>query len=131
VDFFKIVVAFPAVAVGGQEGKELLEVVEVTVETARENDETPAGGMRRALEALAAALAKAGPDASLPRGVYAALDGAELVTRAELARGNGNQLPLLLPSFVFLVALPIAGEDEALALARRTECLIERAPADG
>jgi hypothetical protein len=30
-----------------------------------------------------------------------------------------------MPSFVFLVALPIVGEDESLALARRTESLVE------
>jgi hypothetical protein len=115
----------------GQEGKVLLELVVMTIGGACEKDESPAAGMRRALERLAAELAMAGSDGPAPRGVYAALDGAELVTRAELARGNGHQLPLLLPGFVFLVALPIVGEDEALALARRTESLIEEAMANG
>lgn len=110
----------------------LLAVVDVTVAAVGEKDESLAGAMRRALEKLAAVLVAAGPESrAVPRGVHAALDGAELVTRGELAHGNAERLPLLLPSFVFLVSLPIAGEDEALALARRAERMIEEAIGDG
>jgi hypothetical protein len=59
--------------------------------------------------------------------VDAALDRAELVIRGELAGGNAEQLPALMPSFVFLVTLPIVKQDEALYLSRRTSELIERA----
>jgi hypothetical protein len=45
--------------------------------------------------------------------------------RGELLSGNAAQLPQLLPSFVFLVALPIVDQDRALELSRRTSELIE------
>jgi hypothetical protein len=57
--------------------------------------------------------------------VEAALDGAEMVMRGELASGGAARLPRLLPSFVFLVTLPIVDQDRALALSRRTTQLIE------
>jgi hypothetical protein len=51
--------------------------------------------------------------------VRLALDGAELVMRGELIRGNGTRLGALVPSFVFLVTLPMVEQDEALALSQR------------
>jgi hypothetical protein len=57
--------------------------------------------------------------------VGAALDGAELVIRGELVRGNADRLADLMPSFVFLVTLPIVDQDEALALSRRAAELVE------
>jgi hypothetical protein len=47
------------------------------------------------------------------------------VMRAELARAHAKQLPDLLPSFVFLVTLPIVGQDEALELSQRAARLVE------
>lgn len=47
--------------------------------------------------------------------------------RGELARGNANQLPALMPSFVFLVTLPIVEQDEALNLSRRASELLDGA----
>ena len=47
--------------------------------------------------------------------------------RGELVSGNAAQLPALMPSFVFLVALPVVDQDRALELSRRTERLVEGA----
>jgi hypothetical protein len=57
--------------------------------------------------------------------VCVALDGAELVIRGELARGRAAQLAPLVPSFVFLVTLPVLDQDEALEMSRRASELIE------
>ena len=57
--------------------------------------------------------------------VGAAIDGAELVMRGELLSGNADRLPALMPSFVFLVALPVVDQDRALELSRRTIELID------
>lgn len=88
-------------------------------------DELAVTSVRGGLARIAAALAS---DVSAPDtpAVRAALDGAELVMRGELVNGNGSWLPRLMPSFVFLVALPIAGQDRALELSRRATELIER-----
>jgi len=61
------------------------------------------------------------------RAVEAALDGAEMVVRGELVSGNADQLERLMPSFVFLVALPVVEQDRALALSRRAAELITKA----
>ena len=45
--------------------------------------------------------------------------------RGELVSGNAAQLPALMPSFVFLVALPVVDQDRALELSRRTSELID------
>jgi hypothetical protein len=90
-------------------------------------DESLVAAIRRDLAKVAAA-AGAERRRSAPQGeVDAALDHAELVMRGELAGGNAEQLPALMPSFVFLVTLPIVKQDEALDLSRRTSELIERA----
>jgi hypothetical protein len=57
--------------------------------------------------------------------VSAAIDGVELVIRGELVLGNSRRLPALLPGFVFLVTLPIIGQDEALDLSRRVANIID------
>jgi hypothetical protein len=88
-------------------------------------DELAVKGLRRGLARIAAALSdRAGSPDMLA--VQAALDGAELVIRGELVNGNGSWLPRLMPSFVFLVALPIVEQDRALALSRRCTELIQR-----
>jgi hypothetical protein len=50
--------------------------------------------------------------------------------RGELVCGNAEQLPALLPGFVFLVTLPVVEQDKALQLSRRTARLVERALGD-
>jgi len=45
--------------------------------------------------------------------------------RGELLAGDAERIAILMPSFVFLVVLPIVGQDEALALSRRTAQLVE------
>ena len=59
--------------------------------------------------------------------VAAALVRTELVTRGELMRGDEAALRDQLPGFVFLVVLPGAGMDRALALANRARDLLEEA----
>jgi hypothetical protein len=84
-----------------------------------------------AMRAALAEVARAGGAGSLEepkeRGVLAALDGAELVTRGQLAVGSPEQLRVLIPSFIFLVVLPILQQDDALALSERAKQLIEKA----
>jgi hypothetical protein len=89
-------------------------------------DEQLVRQVRWGLARLAAAVGAAAPPAEAPENaVRVALDGAELVMRGELIRGNGNQLGALMPSFVFLVTLPMLEQDEALELSIRTSALIE------
>lgn len=90
-------------------------------------DESLVAGVRSGLAKVAAALGNGGPDRDSRTAVGAALDGAEMVMRGELVIGNGGQLPTLLPSFVFLVVLPVVEQDRALELSRRTSELVERA----
>jgi hypothetical protein len=90
-------------------------------------DEMLVATVRRALARVAAALGGEGSEGASGSAVGAALDGAEMVMRGELVRGNAAQLPALMPSFVFLVTLPIVEQDEALDLSRRTSELIEGA----
>jgi hypothetical protein len=83
--------------------------------------------MRRGLANVVAAVG-AGREACAPEGaVGAALDGAEMVIRGVLVSGNGAQLPELMPSFVFMVVLPVVDQDQALNLSKRTAQLMERA----
>lgn len=90
-------------------------------------DESLVATIRQSLAKVAAAVSAARRGGAPHSAVSAALDGAELVMRGELASGNAAQLPSLLPSFVFLVTLPVVGQDEALDLSRRTSELIEGA----
>lgn len=89
-------------------------------------DEGLVADLRRSLAGLAADLS---PDAETADSVAvrATLDGMEVVTRGELICGNRERLPQLLPGFVFLVALPIVGQDRALELSRRTTALVASA----
>ena len=90
-------------------------------------------GDREVVENLRGALAEIAialwPDQEEPSvaSAVAALDGAESVIGAELLRGNPQQLPRLMPSFVFLVALQVAGQDRAFELSQRVTELIEEA----
>lgn len=86
-------------------------------------DEALVRGIREGLARIAAAVAPGAEDSNL-RTVQAALDGAEMVVRGELVSGNEEQLPRLMPSFVFLVALQTVGQDRALALSKRASELI-------
>jgi hypothetical protein len=88
-------------------------------------DELLVAKMKGRLAEVAAAIGAAKIDGAPRNAVWAALDGAELVMRGELLSGNAGRLLWLMPSFVFLVTLPIVEQDEALELSRRTSELIE------
>jgi hypothetical protein len=90
-------------------------------------DELLVARVRRALAKVAAVLDGNGPDGASRGAVDAALDGAEMVMRGELVRGNAGELPALMPSFVFIVALTVADQDRALELSRRAARLLEGA----
>jgi hypothetical protein len=87
-------------------------------------DESLVSSVREGLARVAAAVAAGSVEPSL-RAVQIALDGAEMVMRGELVSGNEDRLPSLMPSFVFLVALPTVGQNRALALSRRAQSLVE------
>ena len=87
-------------------------------------DESLVSGLRRALVKVAAALDADPEDAHLNR-VRFAIDSAEMATLGELMAGNASRLPRLLPSFVFMVALPVAGQDLALKLSQRAAELVD------
>jgi hypothetical protein len=87
-------------------------------------DELLVTGVRRGLAKIAVALSGGDSDDPAANAVGAALDGAEMVMRGELVRGKAEQLPALMPSFVFLVALTVADQDRALELSRRAEELL-------
>jgi hypothetical protein len=90
-------------------------------------DESLVAALRGGLAKIAAAVGGQGEDPPR-RAVSTALDGAEMVVRGELLSGNREKLPRLMPSFVFLVALPIVDQDRALELSQRTEELLEAEP---
>jgi hypothetical protein len=90
-------------------------------------DEQLVAELRRSLARVAAALGGDGAEPTNDIAVAATLDGAEMVMRGELVMGNAAQLPALLPSFVFLVTLPVVDQDKALELSRRCEALVEEA----
>jgi hypothetical protein len=90
-------------------------------------DEALVEAIRQGLARLAAAIGGEGRGEERASGVRVVLDGTELMVRSELIRGQAKQLRGLLPGFVFLVALSIVEQDEALELSRRTSELIEGA----
>ena len=55
-----------------------------------------------------------------------ALDGAEFVVRGDILLGQSARLSQRLPSFVFLVLLPLLGKPEALRAADRAARLLDR-----
>lgn len=90
-------------------------------------DELLVARVRSGLAKVAAALGSESLEGASRSAVGAALGGAEMVMRGELVSGNADRLPALMPSFVFLVALPVVDQDRALELSRRTERLVEGA----
>lgn len=91
-------------------------------------DEALARRTREKLARIAIALGFDGKG-ERARVVTVALDGAEMALRGELVSGNADQLPQLLPSLVFLVALPLVDQDHALELSHRIAELIADAMA--
>jgi hypothetical protein len=87
-------------------------------------DERLIATARRSLTRIAAAVGAGHSDSAPDKTVSLLLDGAEIVMRAELVRGN--PLAKAMPDFVFLVVLPFVEQDEALELSRRTAALLER-----
>jgi len=83
--------------------------------------------VRRGLAKIAAALNGEGSEGTSEKAVSAALDGAEMVMRGELVSGNAARLPTLMPSFVFLVTLPVVDQDRAIELSRKTARLVQGA----
>lgn len=90
-------------------------------------DELLVASIRRGLAKVAIAFDGEGSDGTPECAVGAALDGAEIVMRGELLMGNAGNLPALMPAFVFLVALPVAGQDRAVAVSKRAARLLEGA----
>jgi hypothetical protein len=88
-------------------------------------DEALVARLREALARIASTL---GADADDPpvRAIATMLDGAEFVIRGELVKGNPEGVLSLLPSYVFLVALLVVGQDRAFELSRRTELLTKQ-----
>jgi hypothetical protein len=81
--------------------------------------------VRAGLARIVAALWVAPPEGLAGRAVGLALDGAEVVMRGEISKGNLDALPEMIPSFVYLVAVQVAGGEEALRLSQRAAELIE------
>lgn len=91
-------------------------------------DELLLAEIRRRLEKIAAAALDGGElSEAEANAIGATLDGAEMVMRGEIMIGNAGQIPALLPSFVFLVALTVVDQDRALELSKRCALLVEQA----
>jgi hypothetical protein len=90
-----------------------------------QKDEALVAEMRKALAELAGAAGAASLAEQRQLTTRTALDGAELMIRGQLAMKSPEQLRLLLPSFVFLIVLPILQQDEALAISRRVGEMVE------
>lgn len=88
-------------------------------------DELLVAVAHRSLIRLATGLVAKHPPGSFDKGLRAMLDGSELLMRSELAAGNS--ILSLMPSFVYLIALPMLNQDEAVALSRRASSLLEEA----
>ena len=87
-----------------------------------EEDERLVAAARLSLTRLAAAL-RAAHRRQMPDTAYhALLNGAEVMMRNELV--GGKPISTLMPSFVFLISLPLVEQDEALELSRRTAALL-------
>ena len=88
-------------------------------------DEASVGRLRQALAGIASTLSADSEEPPL-RAIETALDGAEFVIRGELINGGAEDVLRLMPSFVFLVALPATDQDRALELSHRAAELVER-----
>jgi hypothetical protein len=82
------------------------------------------------LARIAAAVGAGDSEGIADTAIRALLGGAEVVMRSELIKGRPIQLTELIPSFVFLVTLPLVDHDEAQALAERASVLLEQALGD-
>jgi hypothetical protein len=82
--------------------------------------------VREALARLAYAAQRAGDaeDEESPA-VRAALDGAELLMRREIAMKRESAIGEHLPSFAFLVVIPALGRAGAMEISRRAEELLD------
>jgi hypothetical protein len=90
-----------------------------------EADEQFVRRLRGGLTSLARSLpAEPALDAA---GVSRALEGAEFVTRREIRRGRAAGLPKLLPTFAYLVSLPLLGQAGALRVSKRATLLLDGA----
>jgi hypothetical protein len=93
-----------------------------------EEDERLVTELRDGLAKLAGS--RPGEPAESAVAVQGALDGAEFVVRGDLLSGRSGRIPQLLPSFVFLVLLPLLGKPEALGAAERAARLLDRSRSD-
>lgn len=105
--------------------EEVLDGEDLMVGIFGADDEAAARGLRKALVRFAVPLALDADETQIRR-IRVAIDGAEMAARGELLTGNAWHLPRLLPSFVFMVALPVVEQGEALALSRRAAELVDR-----
>jgi hypothetical protein len=88
-------------------------------------DEKLVAGLKSCLGRLASAARSGRGEPVQAAAVRRRLDGAEFVMRREIMMGQGERLPKLLPSFVFLVVLPLLGHAEALHLSERAARLLD------
>jgi hypothetical protein len=153
--FLPVVVAFPGVS-AGREDEYLLGVVRELYEELGYSDAAvtgPSAGWRAVSQAglwsscdgedlvprLREALAKLawianGESEGEERerqAVRAALDGAELVMRGEIASNRPERIATHLPGFAFTVTFMGLGRERAIELSQRAAELIEGGPSDG
>jgi hypothetical protein len=81
--------------------------------------------MMARLSEIASAAGAANAAGATRRAVIASLAGVELAIRGELVMGNAERLGARMPSFVFLVTLPVLDQDRALELSRRAAELVD------
>jgi hypothetical protein len=89
------------------------------------DDEALVATIMAGLEGVAIAAGAGSAEGPARRAVIAALAGTELAIRGELVMGRADRLPALMPSFVFLVTLPVVDQDRALELWRRVAQLVD------
>ena len=89
-------------------------------------DESLVATIMAGLTGVATAAGAGNAGGATRRAVIAALAGVELVIRGELVMGEAQRLPVLMPSFVFLVTRPLVEQDKALELSRRAAELVEQ-----
>lgn len=86
-------------------------------------DERLIAAAREGLVRLSLALRPRQPHHLSEMTVGALLNGAEMVMRDELAKGN--RLSAVMPSIVYLVAVPAVDQDEAFEISERAASLLE------